>query len=204
MPNTLAFHQSLCVIVLAGGKSTRMGGKNKSLLPLNGTPLIQHVLQRIPKDIPQILISANDHPEHYQQFGLPIIADNNQNYAGPLAGIVSCAPHINHPVTQIVSCDTPLLPLDLFSRLAAERLRQQCPIAVPHDGERLQLLSMQMETSCVASMEEALRRQEFAVYRWLQTQRFAELDCSHSAEQFANINTPDDLNRLESRIRHAR
>jgi len=48
-------------VILAGGQSTRMGGGDKSLLPLKGEPLLARVIERLASQAAPLLtdISIN-------------------------------------------------------------------------------------------------------------------------------------------------
>ena len=76
-------------IVLAGGKSSRMGGGDKCLLPLAGRPILAHVIERLKPQVAELIISASGEPTRFSDFGLPGVEDRLGGYVGPLAGI-SC------------------------------------------------------------------------------------------------------------------
>lgn len=78
--------QGVIEVVLAGGKSSRMGGGDKALLQLGGRPLLDHVLERLRPQVAEIVLNAND-PGRFAAFGLPVVADRLAGQMGPLAGI---------------------------------------------------------------------------------------------------------------------
>ena len=51
---------NVTAIVLAGGKNTRMGGLDKSMLPLRGVPMIRHIVNQLESHFGEILIGADD------------------------------------------------------------------------------------------------------------------------------------------------
>ena len=73
-------------VVLAGGQGSRMGGVDKGLVPFRGRPLVEHVIERLRPQVDTILINANRNPEAYAAFGHPVISDEIEGFAGPLAG----------------------------------------------------------------------------------------------------------------------
>ena len=76
-------------LLLAGGQSRRMGGGDKNLLDLAGMPLLGHVLARaVPDDAP-VIINANGDAARYDAFGLPVVSDVVDGFAGPLAGVLT-------------------------------------------------------------------------------------------------------------------
>ncbi|MFA0708552.1 NTP transferase domain-containing protein, partial [Vibrio sp. 10N.222.48.A3] len=46
-------------VILAGGQASRMGGKDKGLVELNGSPLIQYVINKLSQQDVSITINAN-------------------------------------------------------------------------------------------------------------------------------------------------
>ena len=76
-------------ILLAGGKSSRMGGGDKCLLPLAGKPILAYVIERLKPQVAELIISANGDPARFSTFGLPVVEDRLGGYAGPLAGILA-------------------------------------------------------------------------------------------------------------------
>ncbi|MGB6197869.1 MAG: NTP transferase domain-containing protein, partial [Methyloceanibacter sp.] len=62
-------------ILLAGGKSSRMGGGDKCLLPLAGRPILAHVIERLKPQVAELIISANGESTRFSDFGLPVVED---------------------------------------------------------------------------------------------------------------------------------
>ena len=101
-----------------------MGGGDKNLMILAGKPILQHVLDRVDFDGRPVIINANGDPSRYAEFGLPVLADVIDGFAGPLAGVVTGLEWVvaNHPdCTHMISLatDAPFLPFDLIARLEA-------------------------------------------------------------------------------------
>ncbi|WP_245469793.1 molybdenum cofactor guanylyltransferase MobA, partial [Mesorhizobium sp. M7A.F.Ca.MR.362.00.0.0] len=121
-------------IILAGGQSRRMGGGDKSLLPLGDGCLLDQVVSRFTPQIESLALSANGDPARFLRFGLPVLADSVPGFAGPLAGILTGLEWAaaNTSCKAIVSAagDTPFLPLDLVERLAGAADQSPGSIAV--------------------------------------------------------------------------
>ncbi|WP_176220448.1 NTP transferase domain-containing protein, partial [Cronobacter sakazakii] len=73
-------------VVLAGGRATRMGGKNKGLVMLNGKALWKYVAERLAAQVAHVAVSANRDLEAYRASGYPVITDTLPDFPGPLAG----------------------------------------------------------------------------------------------------------------------
>jgi molybdopterin-guanine dinucleotide biosynthesis protein A len=53
-------------LILAGGLSTRMGGRDKGLQLLEGRPMITHIIERLQPQVGPLLINANQNQEAYE------------------------------------------------------------------------------------------------------------------------------------------
>ncbi|WMW79203.1 molybdenum cofactor guanylyltransferase MobA [Undibacterium cyanobacteriorum] len=105
-------------LILAGGRASRMDYLDKGLQLLDEKPLVQHVAERLAPQVSTVIISANRNQEHYQNFAQSVVSDQDPNFAGPLAGMVSAWEHCDTDYLLTVPCDSPFLPLDLATRLA--------------------------------------------------------------------------------------
>ncbi|MBI2841546.1 MAG: molybdenum cofactor guanylyltransferase [Acidobacteria bacterium] len=104
-------------IVLAGGMSSRMG-QNKALLPIDGRPMIERIVDQLRPHFNQILVSAND-PDRYSFLGLEIVTDRITGL-GPLMGIACGLARSDYDLNFIVACDIPQIDLSLVERLFRE------------------------------------------------------------------------------------
>lgn len=118
-------------ILLAGGKSSRMGGGDKSLLPVNGRPLIQSVTEQLEPWFDEIIIGAND-MEKYKFLGKRIIPDK-ERHLGPLMGIHSCLEASASEINFIAACDIPVMNMRLIGNMI--NLASQYDIVMPVKGE---------------------------------------------------------------------
>ncbi len=83
----MSFSEDAVGVLLAGGKSSRMGGGDKCLLPLSGRPMLEHIIKRMRPQIAELILNANGDPARFAGFGIPVIEDRLGDYAGPLAGV---------------------------------------------------------------------------------------------------------------------
>src|SRR5260221_6615888 len=104
-------------IVLAGGQGRRMGGVDKGLQLLHGKPMVAAVLARLAPQVDEILINANQNLPTYEGFGHRVVPDAIGGLAGPLARLHARLSAARHSLVLTAPCDSPFLPLDLFSRL---------------------------------------------------------------------------------------
>jgi molybdenum cofactor guanylyltransferase len=114
--------RDIAAVVLAGGRSSRMGGGDKPLLPLAGRPLLAHLLDRLSPQIARIAINANGNAARFAEFGLPVVPDTTPGFAGPLAGLLAgmgwAAELPKVTALATVAGDTPFFPADLIAKLS--------------------------------------------------------------------------------------
>lgn len=121
---------NLLAVILAGGRGSRMADApgssvQKGLVPLAGRPMIAHVLDRLAPQVGRVALNVNGSDPAWATFGLPLIADPEPDFPGPLAGL---AAGLHYALTLdpvpasvlIVPTDTPFLPRDLAERLIAD------------------------------------------------------------------------------------
>lgn len=178
-------------IVLAGGRSSRLGGRDKALEELAGRALIAHVLERLQPQVDDIVINCNRHQEELALFGHKLVSDETSDFPGPLAGIAAAMPHCKHDLILVTPCDTPWLPADLYQHLRAT-LPAAGRLVIAHDGQRLQPLFMLLRRELLASLQDSLRQGHYKVEKWCQEQQ-AAIARFEDAAAFANLNTEDDL-----------
>ena len=188
--------RGVSAIILAGGQSRRMQGRDKGLVKLRGRPLIEHVIERMKPQVDEIVLSANRNLDHYRAYGYPVYPDSQYKDCGPLSGILNCARHTKFDMLIIVGCDQPNLPPDLVSRLTAE-IMENTPAAIPFDGNTLQNLNVLMKSDLIDSIETALRQKDFSIHRWLANTPHAEVDFSHQAGHFINLNSDTDVEQYD-------
>jgi molybdopterin-guanine dinucleotide biosynthesis protein A len=101
-------------IILAGGKSSRMG-VDKSLLPVNGETLIASIVRQLEDHFDEVIIGAND-PQKYLFLKRLVVPDVETN-RGPLMGIYSCLLASSNDVNFITACDIPEMNLKLIQNM---------------------------------------------------------------------------------------
>lgn len=185
-------------VVLAGGRSSRMGGEDKGLLLLNGTPLWQLVANSLAKQVDRVVLSANRNLDRYRASNLTVIEDTLDNFPGPLAGMLAVMQQTADDWFLFCPCDTPGIPSNLAARLVSER--QNAPVVWVTDGERdhptIALVHRQVIPQLVAYLAAGERR----VMVFMRQAGGHAVDFSDCRAAFININTPDDLiNRQEKK-----
>jgi molybdenum cofactor guanylyltransferase len=204
--------QKIVGVVLAGGRSTRMGGGDKCLKPLCGKPLLAHLLARLAPQVDRLVINANGDLSRFQAFGLPVIADSVAGFQGPLAGIEAglawAAVHSPEAAWAVtVPGDTPFIPKDLVARLA-EAVRE-APMAIASSDAGLHPVVGLWPVTMAGALSEALAAGERKATSWVTAQGAAQVffDAIEigdvQVDPFFNINRPEDLIAVEALLRGA-
>lgn len=190
----------ISAIILSGGRATRMNCLDKGLVRLQQKPLIAHVIARLKPQVDKIFINANREIAQYEAFGLPVLQDENINFIGPLAGFSLGLQHAKHEYVLTVSCDSPLLPLDLAKRLYNGMAASLMDIAVASSGGETHPVFCLMKKTVLPSLQDYLASGGRKVSAWQKSQKYIEVDFSDCAEAFTNLNTFDDLSVLETKL----
>lgn len=194
-------------VILAGGRSERMGGREKAMLSLDRQPMIAHVVERLSSQVERIIINANGDPVRFRGFGLPVVEDMIEGFAGPLAGLLAGMDYSMRAAGAAdivtVAADTPFFPLDLVVRLTAARTEADArlALAVSESGthQTFGLWSMAL----MGDLAGYLRAGNRKVSDWTGQHRpaLAHFDLimteSRHIDPFFNINRPEDLARAE-------
>ena len=189
--------ENLSAVILAGGQGSRMGYSDKGLMMLAGHPLIEHVVDRIAPQVATVWINANQNLPAYQKYGYQVISDENKDFMGPLAGMASALHHVQTPYLLVCPCDTPSPPTDLAQRLYKTLMEHDAEIAVASDGKRIHPVFCLMKTSLSSSLSEQLAQGERKIDRWFDKLKTVYCDFGDQADAFRNINTPEELKKLE-------
>jgi molybdopterin-guanine dinucleotide biosynthesis protein A len=200
-------------VVLAGGRSTRIGGGDKSLLLLGGRPLVEHVLARLRPQAAAVAINANGDPARFERYRLPVLTDTVGGHRGPLAGLLAgmewaSALGASHLVT--VPTDSPFIPADLVARLSGSGAEPGRP-ALAASGGRTHPVAGLWPVVLAGSLRDFL-----AVGETNKVSVFAErcgavaVDfplvrlAGRDVDPFFSVNTPADLACAEALLEDAR
>ena len=187
-------------IILAGGRATRMNGADKGLISLQNKPLISHVISRLQPQADEIFINANREIAQYVAFGFKVLQDENQDFAGPLAGILLGLKHAKYELVLSVPCDSPLLPLDLAQRLLNGMLERHADITVASSDGSAHPVFCLCKKSVLSSLVDFLDDGERKVSAWQKSQAYCEVDFSDCNNAFVNLNTLEELRELELKL----
>ena len=196
-------------VILAGGLSRRMGGGDKCLLPLAGEPLLRHAITRLAPQVAGLVLNANGDPARFVDFGLPVVSDSIEGFAGPLAGVLAGLDYAAaHGFDYIVTAaaDTPFLPVDLVDRLLDAAAEADTPMAMaatpdPERGLSRHPTFALWPVSLREDLRQALTDGVRKVIAWTDRHGCTSVTFGiDPIDPFFNVNTPDDLARAKQML----
>jgi len=180
-------------VVLAGGKSSRMG-RPKSLLLFDGEPLIAHIVRALKRMFAETVIVAA--PEQELPDLPAILVRDEVAYQGPVGGIYYGLKAASGNFCFVTSCDVPFLNPALISHVTSQILNYD--VVVPYWENRFQPLHAAYRTSVLPLLRVQLERGELRpVYLFdkVRTCKIGEEEIRRFDPEglsFLNMNTPDD------------
>src|SRR3989304_2436833 len=183
-------------IILAGGKSRRMG-LNKAFLKYCDTTFIEHQIIMLHKIFDEIILSAND-AAAYTSFKLPIVFDVIPE-KGPLSGICAGLSHAKSSHAFVIACDMPFINEKLILYLKSQI--NGYDVVVPKTSRGLEPMHAFYSKNCIPPMYHCLEEGRLRIVDFfsevkvkvVDEKEFAGLDAS--LQSLINLNTPDEYKK---------
>jgi len=191
--NRDSLNKQITVVILAGGRGRRMRQQDKGLVVLDKRPLIEHVLEAVSPQNPNILINANQNLEQYQQYGYRVISDEMADFQGPLAGVATAMGQVETPYILTLPCDAPFVEHNYQQKMWSALETQQTDLAVAYDGKRLQPVHALIPIHLHADLLKFLSGDTRRVDSWYSQYAMGLVDFSKQVRMFCNLNTPEEL-----------
>lgn len=185
-------------IVLAGGRSSRMG-RNKAFMEWQGQSMLGRSIEVLRSVFSEIIISTNN-PELYGEYNVKIVPDIYKD-CGPLGGLHACLKAAQYKYSFFVACDMPFLNVEVI-RFLAEFTGKDSAI-VPDVAGGLHPLHAFYHKDCLPIIEkrlEAKRLKTLEIYEECSVCYVREDDFREFPQierVFSNINTPQEWMELQ-------
>ena len=195
-------YSEIAVIIMIGGKSSRLGGGIKSLIKINNKKIFDIILERIQPQIDKIFVNSNIEDTEISKYKFPIIKDVKQGYLGPLAGIHAGMQWLNKNKPEVdwlltLPGDTPFIPLNLVSCFE-EKINQDSKIILAKSNDKIHPIIGAWHTSLLTSLNEHLESGTRKILEWAKNHPLEFLEFNEkSYDPFFNINTQIDINKAE-------
>ena len=185
-------------IILAGGRSTRMGQDKAQMIYHNET-MLERTVKELKKVADEIILASNN-KNKYNLAGLTEVSDIYPGM-GPLGGMHAGLLHAKNMYAFVVSCDMPFFRWELASFLLEKR--EGYDVVVPEIGGNLEPLCAVYSKKCLDAIEKCIQsdiRKIIEFYPYVKVLKIKEAELrSFSAEAekyFFNLNTPEDYHAL--------
>lgn len=183
----------ITALVLAGGKSSRMGS-NKLIMKISGMRIIDHVILKMSHIYPTY-VAGKDNLPHYIDDDRFI--SDTLPISTPLIGLYSGLRVINSDVLFLISGDMPFVRKALILFLKS-RLSEEADAVVPF-YKRPQATFAFYRRSCLQAVSEAIENGRFSLkgvlkeikVKYVYEQEMRVFD--HDLISFFNINTKEQL-----------
>jgi len=188
-------------VILAGGRSSRMGVERKALIELNGRPLLTHVVERIQAELDPLMLSCESQTNEFDVFKLPVVADLVPRFRGPLTGLCSALQHLADKGQDnglvLCPCDAPFIPRDLVQTLCAAAIdkdNSKPVVVVSYEGVLQPTFSLWHNHHLPIIREAVVERGQGGLKHMLKSLPHIIVEwTSTEPSPFFNINTPEDL-----------
>lgn len=209
MTKTLSDRAAVLGVVLAGGRSRRMQGKDKTDLHWRGQSLLDRMIDRAAPQVDQLVISSNSLAQPLYR-SLPVIRDPLPDYPGPLAGIAGAlawqrkeAAHCDWLAT--FATDTPFVPTDFVAACLDKARVTRTDAVYACYGDKHHYAMALWHTSLQPYLLQRLEAGERALKNFLaelnaQPVAFDSDPAAPYGDPFFNINTPDDWQLAQSHL----
>jgi len=183
-------------IILAGGKSSRMG-EDKGFLKLNGTTFMSYIIAALKPIVGEIIIVSNN--SDYDVFNLKRVADIMED-SGPLAGLYSGLLRSETENNIVLSCDVPLISASVLKKLMEGFSPEVEVIQCESQGKTMPLVAM-YKKQCMHPILKLLqtneRRLRFAIDQLEVKTIKLDLELGKTVR---NINTVRELKELKHEL----
>ncbi|MBI3753988.1 MAG: molybdenum cofactor guanylyltransferase [Deltaproteobacteria bacterium] len=184
-------------IILAGGKSSRMGF-NKAFIDIGGERIIDRTIKLFKRLFEEIILVTNN-PAEYEEMDILTAADIVKD-AGSLGGIYTGLFHASYEYSFIAACDMPFLNKAVILKMMG--ISDGCQAVVPFVLGRYHPLHAVYSKKCIKPVEEMIKNNDLRIanlFQKIKIKRLEEKD-GPSLEQILssvdNINTKEDLDRV--------
>ena len=181
-------------IILAGGKSSRMGA-DKALFVLNGSTFLDHIIRTLKPLVDDILIVSND--ERHGKFNLKRVRDTINN-AGPISGLHAGLTHSSTENNLVLSCDIPLIETSILEVLLQNN-EDDIDVIQLAEADRVHPLIALYKKCSAEHLGKALFHGERKLSTALNGLNFKTVLVSDGqAPALTNVNTPMDFEKIEN------
>lgn len=174
-------------IILAGGKSSRMGYE-KGLVLFNGKPMIEYSISVFSQLCNELIICSNH--SCYNYLGYKVVPDIVPD-CGPVGGLYSGLMVSHNELNLIAPCDAPFITIELYTYLL-QNINKNNAVIPSIDGEINPLFGI-YSSKCISLIQLLLLDNKYKMLRVVEELGAKIIAIKNNPEVFININTYEDL-----------
>jgi molybdenum cofactor guanylyltransferase len=201
MPQKFKYFPSaeVTALILAGGQSSRMG-TDKALLPWQGVPLVQRVVE-VAQACCQTVCIVTPWPDRYRHLVSPSVhwCLETPGNTGPLVALVAGLKTVQTSWVLLLACDMPQLNptvlCDWIEQLRIQDLDSKAIAYVPYYESRWEPLCAFYKPAGRSALEAFVQEGGRSFQTWLNLIKAVPIEVDDAiAPMLLNCNTPLDLN----------
>jgi molybdopterin-guanine dinucleotide biosynthesis protein A len=186
--------QNIPVVILSGGKSSRMG-EDKSLLPFEGfDTLVEYQYHKLSQVFESVYISSKIDKFDFLQDKSALILDTH-SISSPMIALEAIFKRVKSQKVFIITVDTPLVSSQTLQTLIDVAFKSDRKIIIAKDSqERLHNLCGVFDTSILSAVQECILKDIHKI-NYLVNKVGFETVVFKNEKQFLNLNTPSDYQK---------
>lgn len=191
--------------ILAGGKNSRLGGKNKALIKIDTFSIIEKNIECMEKLFDEIIIVSNKPQDFaFLNNSIKIVPDLIKNI-GPLGGIYTSLYYSKKQSVFITPCDMPFLNVDLINLIIQNYYTCKCDIFAPRINRNIEPLHAIYNKSILEKLYNyIIKTNNYSIRGFYKKVNVHFLDLENNEinnKAFTNINTIDDIKSLKDKFK---
>lgn len=191
MMSIMTDNNAFCGIILAGGKSRRMG-TDKAGLTLNGMTFLEIQVRKLQfLGAADIIISGKPSAFPGTRSVMDLYPD-----CGPLGGLCSSFPTIPQRCALVLSVDIPLISVPTLKDLLETHLRGDHDATILAREGRIEPLIAVYNTDTAGILRELVDSKKLAMMAYIDRLHYQLYSYNGSPEELLNCNSPEDLSVL--------
>jgi len=177
-------------------------GTDKALLPFNGQPLVERLLDRFKPIASELFIITND-PVNFQNQNVAVHSDLRPG-VGALGGLYTALTYASFDLLALIACDLPFANPELITWMVEQMANPELAAIYPKpNGFYEPVHAVYRPSICLSLVENAISRGDRKLISWIGDTSVAEVPEPVLAHfdplgwTFINVNTPQEFAAAE-------
>lgn len=185
-------------VILAGGKSTRMGF-DKQFLKFEDKQLIDVMAEKLYTTFEEIIVISNK-PDYYKDSSYKIISDEIEDI-GPISGIYEGLKAAKGEYVYFIACDMPIINLEFIEFMKSRLIEDPKQCCLVKRESYLEPFNAFYSKALLEKVEQMIKGDKRALKKLIKTSDTLYIEeekvksFDHNLGMFINLNTKEDLNK---------